>query len=396
MAALGRLPLALVLASTVAGAVEATPQEAAREQLERLRAEVARDLHLAATDLLDELVYRWTLSPPFSAPTPTVVADVTVPVGLGSGLSTMLENHLATLLLGNSRANVRLAHCPACRDWVVHSGARGTVIARGVDSPETLPEAARGSGARHALFLDFEAEGESLVLRAHIVELAPALPVVHALSLSSSTSAAPLLRAPAPLVSAAEARKEYLDLLQGRGSVSFPIRMGVRTYASTQQLSALPFVWLQFGAELGLGQARPWTGSIMVGLSWAPELHTAWLGQARISRLLTGSAASLTHPDVYLFLGGAVISVYGQSALGFATDAVTIAQLAQLLALNRTPSTTFGVWQLGVEARIKNRVGVGFFLEGAPALTDATFVGRFIDLGPLSINTWGAEVSFCF
>ena len=74
-------------------------EEAQQAELDRLRARVADEVHLAAFDLIDELVYGWLNDPVFASPTPVVVAGVSVPVGLGTGMQALLENHLAAVIL---------------------------------------------------------------------------------------------------------------------------------------------------------------------------------------------------------------------------------------------------------------------------------------------------------
>ncbi|WP_156865211.1 hypothetical protein [Pajaroellobacter abortibovis] len=64
-----------------------------------------------------------------------------------------------------------LVHYPQCTSFVIHSGAKGTVVSRGVDQPEALSPAASFSGARHALFWDFKVEGVALVLQARLLVL---------------------------------------------------------------------------------------------------------------------------------------------------------------------------------------------------------------------------------
>ena len=54
------------------------------------------------------------------------------------------------------------------------------MVTRGYDDPEALAQAGVSSGAKHALFLDFEAEGASLVLRARITTLDQSLRIVSA------------------------------------------------------------------------------------------------------------------------------------------------------------------------------------------------------------------------
>jgi hypothetical protein len=283
---------------------------------------------------------------------------------------------------------------------MVHSGAKGTIVSRGVDQPEALAAAGALSGARHAIFLDFEAEGSALVLRARITSLEPALPIIHARTLSTATSSPALLRSGDQLKSAAEARQEYLDALQGRGVFTVPLRLAVRSYASSSAspVAATPFIWLQVGTEMALTQARAWTGTFLVGVTWLPQLHTGFMAQARISRLLTGSVASLTQPDLYVFLGGSVISIHGQGARVFQNKVLNLEDvLANIPQLAIDPHATFAAFPIGLELRIGNRIGVSVFLESAPALDNAPSIGNHLNLlDILKFHTMGAEVTFCF
>jgi hypothetical protein len=387
--------LILAVLPTAVVAAEPTITEAQQAQLEALRGEIAAQIQLQAYDLLDELVFGWTEQPVFALETPLVLADVSVPVGFGSGMRGLIENHFAALIVKNPRTRVALTHCPQCTSVVVHSGARGTILSRGVDEPEALSKAGTLSGSRHALFLDFEIEGSALVLRARITSLEPALPIVYAKTLSTSTSSPALLRSGDRLKSAAEAHREYVDALQGRGLYQVPIRIGVRTYAAgSAPVSATPFPWIQAGVEGSLSQARAWTGSFSVGFSWAPQLHTGWLAQGRVSRLLSGSASSLTAPDLYAFVGGSVISIHGLGAVVFQDEVPDLNDLLSQLTGGGL-SSTFGALQLGLELRLKNRIGAGVFLESMP-LMDAPAIGDFLDLGVITFRSLGVEVSVCF
>ncbi len=367
-----------------------------KDEMDALRAQIAAQIQLQAYDLLDQLVFDWTERPVFQGDTPVVLADVGVPVGFGSGLGALLENHLAELLIKNPRTHIVLSHCPKCTQMVVHSSAKGTVIARGVDEPEVLASAGELSGSHHALFLDFEVEGSALVLRARITSLEPSLPIVHAHTLTTSTSSASMLRSSEHLKSAEEAHQEYMDALEGRGLFLIPVRLGVRSYAtgSNQTTTAPPFIWLFVGMEAALSQARAWTGSASLGFTWAPDLHTGFMAQGRISRLLTGNAVSLTHPDLYGFLGAGVILIQGKDAAIFETNPPDLDSLLAAAA-GQDPITAFGTFQIGLELRLKNRIAAGVFLEAAPALDGVQGVGSYIDVG-IKFHTLGAEVSFCF
>lgn len=391
------LSLILVALPTAVGAADATITDAQQAQMEALRGEIAAQIQLQAYDLLDELVFGWTEQPVFALETPVVLADVSVPVGFGSGMQALIENHFASLIVNNPRTHVALTHCPQCTAMVVHSGAKGTIVSRGVDEPEALSAAGTLSGSRHALFLDFEVEGAALVLRARITSLEPTLPIVYAKTLSTSTSSPALLRSEAHLKSAAEAHREYVDALQGRGLYRLPIRIGVRTYAakSSAPVKVAPFPWLQLGVEGSLTQARSWVGSFSVGFSWVPELHTGYLAQGRLSRLISGSESSLTGPDLYAFVGGSVMYIHGNSALTFQDQIPDLNAVLQQLT-GRTPEATLGAFQLGLELRLKNRIGAGFFLESLPALNGAQAVGNYLDLSLIKFHSLGVEVSLCF
>ena len=387
----------LMSVSAAAAAADSSLEQAQTAQLESLRKEVAGQLQLQAYDLVDELVYGWTERPPFVVDTPVVLADVSVPVGFGSGLQALIENHFASLLIKNSHSHVILSHCPQCTSVVVHSGPKGTVVSRGADAPEALASAGIASGSRRALFLDFEIEGSALVLRARITSLEPTLPIVYARTLTTSTSSAALLRSEDHLKSAEEARKEYLDLLQGKGALQVPLRLGIRSYAAGDGAVSLavPFVWIQLGVEVALSQSRAWTAAASVGFSWAPSTHQGYLANARFSRLLTGQTTSLSHPDLYAFLGASAIEVRGPDALAFQPKTATTENI--LAAVRGTPpEMMFASFEVGLTLKVKNRIGVSVYLEDSPALNQAPSIGKIIDLGVVQFHSFGAEVSVCF
>jgi hypothetical protein len=161
-------------------------------------------------------------------------------------------------------------------------------------------------------------------------------------------------------------------------------------------LKALPMVWLEGGIEVAMTQARAWTATVSGGVSWAPQLHVGWLAQGRVARLISGSVTSLTAPDLYAFVGGAVIGVYGQAAAIFKDDIPTIQDLTDAIRGITEPTFIYGAFQLGLELRVKNRVGVTVFLESAPAMNAAPAIGKYLDLAVIQFHTLGVEVSFCF
>lgn len=405
LATLGAVALARAAPATVPPNADSPVQAERLAQLDALRATVAAQLQLQGAELLDELVYRWTVEPPFTAATPVVLADLTVPLGLGSGLETFLENHLAGLVIRHPVARVRLAHCPACTALVVHSGKEATVVSRGVDAPEALEKAQALSGARHALFVDFEAEGTALVLRARLVGLEPALPIISAVALSTTASSGALLRSGEQLTSAAEARRSYLAALESRGPFLVPLRFAVRSYQPAPAdsggagaggvLASVPFLWLQIGLEVALNQARAWTASVSAGGTFMPELHAGWMFQGRVARLLSGQSSSLTAPDLYGFFGVSAIGIQGLSALAFQSETPNIDTVLSQVLGNQA-RTLFAGFQVGLELRVRSRIAIGAFLESSPALDSAPGIGSFVDLGIIKAHAIGAEVSFCF
>jgi hypothetical protein len=389
------LPALLLLLIGVAHA--ASPVEQAQmAELERARAHAAGQVQLSAYDLVDELVYGWTERPPFGQPTPVVLASVTVPVGLGTGLQALLENHLSATLTANPSAGIQLSHCPQCTSVVVRSGPEATVLARGIDQPEVLAELGAETG-RHALFIDIEAEGAFLVLRARITRLTPDLPIVWSHTLASDTSAAALLRQPHALKSAAEARAEYLAALQDRGPLAVPVRVTVRAYARRPDsgLGAPPFLWLQSGVELGTDSAQAWTGSLLAGYSLVPQAHQGLMGQARVQRLLTGRARSTLRPDLYAFFGGAVMTVWGPSTAVFRPRALGADELLTDTAAE-DPRTSFGTLHFGLDLRVGNRMGLSSFLETIPSLNSSANLGQYISLVGMRFHCLGTEVAFWF
>ena len=381
-----------------ASAQERTDGDLQRGQVEALRRQMANELHLQAFDLLDELVYSWTRGSPFPVDTAVIVADVTVPLGFGSGLETLIENHLTDLLLKHPETRVRLAHCPTCSALTVHSDKNGTVVARGIDSPEFLKQAGKATGAAQALFLDFEAEGSALVLRARLTTLDEQLTITFARTLSSSTTSAALLRSGDHLVSADDARQEYLDALRQRGPTNVPVRLQLIQFHEPNEggIGMVPLVWLQTGVELNFSEARDWSGSIVVGGTWVPQLYSGLMVEARINRLLTGTAASLTHPNLYVFLGGSMSVISGPASLLMRDDIPTVADLIASATGATVEIVGYPAATVGLDLRIGNRIGAAIFTQATPSLSGSPNIGSYFDLGITKIQTIGGEVTLWF
>ncbi len=365
-------------------------------RLDQARAAVANQVQLSAYDLVDELAHGWTQQPVFAAPTPVVLASVTVPVGLGAGLEALLENHVANVLTENPTTNLTLVHCPECTAVIVHSGPEGTVVSRGIDDPGVLAKLGEDTG-RHALFIDIEAEGSFLVLRAKLTRLTPELPVVWSHTIATSTSVPAMLRETHDLKSAADARREYLDTLRDRGPMLVPVRFAIRSYERGGRAlgGAPPFLWLQSGVELSPHDARAWTSSFLVGYSFIPQAYQGFMGQARVSRLLTGRARSITRPDLYFFVGGAAISVWGQATAAFRRQRLTVDEILRDVDVE-PPRTTFGTFHFGLDLRAGNRIGLSAFLETVPDLRRSPNIGDYVTLFGIEWHTLGTEVTFWF
>jgi len=390
------LAVAALLASGTAsaGAVE----DAQVAELDRLRGEVAGQVHLAAYDLVDELVYRWTQQPIFESPTPVVLAGVTVPVGLGTGIGALLENHVAGVLGANPTTQIQLVHCPACTAVVVHSAAENTVVSRGYDNPAVLEQLGTQTG-QHALFIDVEAEGTWLVLRARITQLTPELPIVWSHTLTTSAGTPALLREASDLKSAEEARREYLDALNSRGPVTVPVRFVVRSYARPTEETGTPpppFLWLQTGAELSVSEGGAWTTSLLAGFSFIPQAYQGLMAQARVSRLVTSRVRSQTHPDLYLFAGAAVMNVWGPATQPFQEERLTADELIVNLDEELDPRFSFGALHVGADLRVGSRVGFSAFLENLPSLARSKNMGEYTNIFGIGFQSLGTEVTVCF
>jgi hypothetical protein len=114
-----------------------------------------------------------------------------------------------------------------------------------------------------------------------------------------------------------------------------------------------------------------------------------------VSRLLSGSVKSLTHPDLYAFLGGAVYYIHGQSATLFRDQVPNVETLInQVRGID--PATTFGAFQVGLALRVMNRIGMAAFMEVLPTMGNAPAIGTYPSPGIVEFKSLGVEVSFCF
>jgi hypothetical protein len=388
-----------------------TVQSAEVREAEKARLLLTSEIQLLAANLLDELVYSWLKNPPFQSPSPVVLMGVGVPLGMGSGLTTFLENHLFNLLIKNPAAQVKPAYCPECANLLFVAGKDGTFLAHGADFPEVLARARGNSGAGHALYLDFEAEGSSLVLRAKIVDLKGEPGVITAaFALSSSTSAGSLLRSPDRLRSVEDTRKEYVDILSGRSRFEFPVRIITRIFANpTGNVSSpqggvpvtmpavAPFIWLELGGEATFSQERLWMGGVSFGYTTLSEAHEGWSAGARLARLVSGDSRSFLHPDAYAFFGASVFNFSGTDATSFQKGQTPPPSEIIRLAQGAKPRASYGAFKFGLEAKIKNRFSASGFAETIPAFgNNYQFLGEYFSVGGFRFQCLGLEVGLWF
>ena len=397
MLSLGTLLVTLTATiQTASGAAVDDDFEKAHEaKLRQLRGTIANQVHLAAMGLADEMVYEWTRTPVFPVPTPVVLASVTVPVGTGSGLQALIENHINALLIENPETHIQPSHCPACNAVTVHSGPEATVVSRGIDDPETLVKI-KQKGTQYGLFVDFEAEGRFLVMRARITRLDENLQIVWAKTLSTSGSTPSLLRNSTRLVSAAEARLEYLNVLAQRGRWSVPFKLSVRGFgAASTGVAPPPLLWAQTGIEVALNDAATWTSSFLLGYTYIPQSYTGLMVQARMSRLISGQARSLTSPNVYLFLGTAVMRVEGPGVVSYRDDILSVEDVLGDQPGNQPVETLPGI-HFGFDVRLGNRVGFAIFAETLTTQWDSPNLGEILNILGIGFQTVGLETSFSF
>jgi hypothetical protein len=375
-------------------------EDAQRRKLEELRSDIAGQVHLTALDMVDELVLGWKTEPVFAEATPVVLASVTVPVGMGAGMEALVENHLAEVLSANPATNVQLVHCPSCTSVVVHSGPEATVVSRGIDNPDALAQLEdTATQGQHALYVDIEAEGAFLVLRARLTRLTAQRPIVWSHTIASSTSVPSMLRAPQQLMTADEARDAYLDALQGRGEVRVPLRVVVRTYAQPPDQAAVappPFLWFQSGAELALTRGAGWTGSLIGGFSFIPDAYMGIMGQARASRLITGRVRSHSRPDVYAFFGASVTNVWGPGTEPFSGQVLTGDDILTNQNEDIINRDTFGTLQGGLDVRVGSRMGMSAYFEHMPSMRENPNMGAYVTILNVPFQSFGTEVAFWF
>ncbi len=409
--AISRVVCFCFLASIFLGR-QALAQQSDDETAQRardLRAFVASEIQLQAMDLLDELVFSWKEKPPLGPDARVLLVGVGVPLGLGSGLSALLENHITTLMVSNPGTQLVPVHCSECVAFTTVSLPDRTVLGRGYHFEEVIQKKSESGAVDALLFLDFEAEGPHLVLRSRLVQPVAPHAILTSHTLSSQTTGPAMLRHPQRLKSREEAREEYLSILKDKATFFVPLRIIYRQYetnlgASLGQTDATavlgaavsPFVWFELGFESFFTQSRRWFAGVAVGYTTLDQVHDGWSFGGRFGRLLFAERRSLLSPDFYAYVGGTVVSIEGNNALAFRRDPLAASDIVNDLLQNK-PKASWGMWRLGVEARMKDRFSLGFALEASPTYSDDhPSIGTYLETPLLDFQSFGVEVGFWF
>ena len=352
-----------ILKATIIGLLFASIAPPARAQDEE---PIYLDLRLMGADLVDEMVYTWTKSPPFNAMRGVVLADVSAPVGLDERFGVMVENRLYEVLQQNPGIPIALVHCSVCRQVVAKSTPKGTLLSRGIDQPEVLQSLLHSAPERLGLSMAFEAEGRELVLRAAIFELVGEQRILWAQTFATSLSARRVLREASPLVSLETARAQQNMLLHGKDSIEVTSRITLRQFnlnGGTGQ--AAPLLFLEQSIE---GVPSPWRNyraGFTLGFTSVRESLEAWSAGGHIMKLMFTKTPRLGLPDLYWFFGMHYIRMRGPGALVFGAQEIDVSR-----RINPTtePKATLVTWRLGLETHMKYKLGFMAFLENIPLL----------------------------
>ncbi len=344
-------------------ASRARAEDGDRELANRARGAAAMQLQLMASDLLDELVYGWTRESPLDGKFKLVIMGVNVPIGLNAQLASLLETHINELIIKNPETGLIPVYCGACTAVTTYAIRDKTVIARGADIPEVA--ATLKDKAAYALYLDFEGQGAQLVLRASIVRLEDHR-LVYGKSLATGSSQPSSLRSAEHLVSAGEARREYISILEGRKRMNLSLGLRVNIIqAETNVVAATPFVWATVGMETYVNHRKKWLADFRLGVASLKGEHNAWQLSSRLYRHLWLDESDLSKPDVYFFAGPTYWEISGPGAVLFKErKKLQAGTIAARLAGKDYQSKAHNIGMvLGLETRIAEFMRMGAFIE---------------------------------
>ncbi|HYX32883.1 MAG TPA: hypothetical protein VE954_07195 [Oligoflexus sp.] len=358
---MNRILLGIILALYSIGTLHAEDGDA--ELANRARGASAMSIQLMAADLLDELVYSWTKNPPLGMKARVALMGVSVPVGLNAQLASLLETHVTQLMIKNPQSGIIPVYCAACVAVTTYSVRDKTIIARGGEIPE-ISQTLKNQAA-FALYIDIEGQGSQLVLRSYIVSLNDHS-IVYARSLATDSSQPPSLRHAVNLVSADDARREYLAILEGRKRLS--LSLGIRTsviQTSSAVVLTPPFVWATLGFETFANHRKKWLADFQFGVASLKGDHNAWQLSSRLYRHLMLEQMDLIAPDVYIYAGPAYWEINGPGTALFKDDAkLTPGDIAANLGGREyKPKAHITAFSLGLEARLADFMRMGLYVE---------------------------------
>lgn len=368
------------------------------EQMEQIRKGLSASLSALSISLIDEMVYNWTQIPPFLTSTSVALVNISMPIGIGTGLEVELENHLNDIMLKNPKTNLKLVYCSLCREVLINANKTYLSISKGAENPAYLSKIAN---AKYLLFLDLEAEGSSLVLRANLVNNSEEQEIAKAWVLSTSTTKGSLLQSGDTLKSPEQLKQEYLDILRNKATFHFPIRLILRQYASSNSSPvsmSVPFLWLEGGLEIEFGLRRNMTVELNGGATTIGSNYTGWAVGFRYSNLLSSSTPSLINPDFRFIFGANVLNITGTGAMVFndltakGVEDIISAYLGKDNKTPKDPSATLGSFKLGLEMRAKNRYSVAFYGERLVGQNKNSAIGLYFDI----FNSFGMEIGLWF
>lgn len=345
---------------------------ASADPMQAVEQGVPLDIRWMGTDLVDEFVHDMELNPPFSLQTLVALTEISAPVGLDSRFETLAENHLYDLLKAHSQTNIQLGFCSACRKFVVKSTRSGTFLSRGSDQPELLRSLSAAEGAKYGLSLHYEAENDTLTLRAQIYQLTePGQPIIWARVYNIQTSARLALQSDKNLMTLKEAQKTQEDIIRGREPLEWVSRVTATIYtAKGAEAIGAPLLFAEQSVEGVLLPRRNRRMALTVGATSIEKSITGYKVGGHFAQLLFRSEPSLVSPDLYGFFGFHFVRLRGPGALPFSEGQI---DALRALKISTEPKASFVSYRIGLEVHAKHRFGAVLFLENSPTLNKNEF-----------------------
>jgi hypothetical protein len=335
---------------------------------------VALDIRWMGTDLVDEFVHDLELNPPFPTKTLVALTEIDAPVGLDERFEVVTENHLIDLLLSLSKTHIQLAHCGACRKFVVKSTKAGTYMGRGSDQPEVLKDLAAGAGAHFGLSLNFEAATNALILNAQIFSLTESgQPIVWARKYTTSMHSRLALQSDSNLMTLAEAQQAQRNIINRRDPLEWVSRVTMSLFTAGPGMGGqssvnAPLLFAEQSIEGILLPRMNRRMAFTVGATSIEKSMSGYMVGGHFSQLLLRNTPSLIIPDLYGFFGFHFYRLRGPAAAPFGAKQF---DLYSILKSSTEPKASFVMYRLGVELHAKHRLGALVFIENSPQFNDS-------------------------